>query len=111
MDGVTILQTIETTARPDWAIGVGFICAMIGLLFAILAAVAFSSNNTRAGEICLTIALAALMLVIGIISLVPKVTTIKYRVLVDETVNMNEFFTKYELINKEGLIYLVKPID
>ena len=39
-----------------------------------------------------------------------RVTDITYRVLVDSNVDMNEFFSKYELIRTEGLIYVVREI-
>ena len=35
MDGVTILQVIETASRPDWVAGVIIICILAGFLFAI----------------------------------------------------------------------------
>ena len=31
-----------------------------------------------------------------------------YEVLCDDTVNINEFYEKYKVIDKEGLIYTVK---
>lgn len=110
MDGVTILQTLETTARPEWAIALSIICSCAGLLFAISAIVAFNTRDTSAGIVCLMIAFIVLFVMIGILFLVPKTTIIEYKVLVDDTVNMNEFFQTYKIMHQEGLIYVVQPI-
>lgn len=111
MDGVTILQVIETTSRPEWAIGVAVICAFAGFLFAIGAIAAFSVYDTKAGILCLSIAVICLLILIILLTTIPKIPETTYRVLVDDTVNMNEFFQTYELIRQEGLIYVVKLIN
>lgn len=111
MDGVTILQVIETASRPDWVAGVILICIMAGLLFAICSVVSFGAYETTAGIVCLIIAVIFIALIILLLQAIPKVPETTYRVLVDDSVNMNEFFSKYELIRTEGLIYVVKPIN
>ena len=111
MDGVTILQVIETTSRPDWAAGVIIICIMVGLLFAICSIISFSLNESTAGIICLIITIAFIVLMILVLQAAPKVPETTYRVLVNDSVNMNEFFQTYELIRQEGLIYVVKLIN
>lgn len=111
MDGVTILQVIETASRPDWVTGVTLICAFAGFLFAICSIVLFNSYESMAGFVCLTIAVTFLALMILLLRVVPKIPETTYRVLVDSTVDMNEFFSKYELIRTEGLIYVVKLIN
>ena len=110
MDGVTILQVIETASRPDWVAGVIIICILAGVLFTICSIVAFDSYETGAGIVCLIIAVISIVLIIILLQAIPKVPETTYRVLVDSTVDMNEFFSKYELIRTEGLIYVVKLI-
>ena len=34
---------------------------------------------------------------------------IKYEVILDDSVSMNEFYDKYEILNVEGKIYTIKP--
>ena len=34
----------------------------------------------------------------------------EYKVIVDDTVNMNEFMNKYEVLDRDGEIYIVKEI-
>lgn len=111
MDGVTILQVIETASRPDWVAGVIIICIIAVFLFAVCSIVAFDSYETGAGIACIIIAVIFIVLIILLLRVVPKVPKITYRVLVDSTVDMNEFFSKYELIRTEGLIYVVKLIN
>lgn len=110
MDGVTILQVIETTSRPDWVAGIIIICIFSGLLFAICSVVSFNAYESKAGIICLIIAVICLALIILLLQAIPKVPETTYRVLVDDSVNMNEFFQTYKFIRQEGLIYVVKPI-
>lgn len=110
MDGVTILQVIETVSRPDWVTSVIIICAFAGLLFAIGSIVSFDAYESKAGIICLIIAVICLALIIFLLQAVPKIPETTYRVLVDDSVNINEFFQTYKLIRQEGLIYVVQPI-
>ena len=111
MDGVTILQVIETASRPEWVTGIVVICACAGLLFSIVAISTFCDYQTKVGIVLLTIAIICLAILIALLILVPKIPETTYKVLVDDTVNMNEFFSTYELIDQEGLIYVVKLIN
>lgn len=110
MDGVTILQVIENAYRPDWAGGVITLCAVVGLFIAICGLVLFANSDTKGGCVCLLVAVICLVALIIIMVAVPKVPETTYKVLVDDTVNMNEFFQTYKLVRQEGLIYVVKPI-
>lgn len=111
MDGVTILQVIETASRPNWVAGVIIICAVAGLLSIICSIAAFEAYESKEGVICLIVAVICIALIIFLLQTVSKIPETIYRVLVDDTVNMNEFFSTYELIDQEGLIYVVKLIN
>ena len=111
MDGVTILQVIETASRPDWVAGVILICVMAGLLFGVCSVVSFNAYEPTAGIMCLIVAVISIALIIILLQAVPKIPETTYRVLVDDSVNMNAFFSKYKLIRTEGLIYVVKLIN
>lgn len=109
MDGVTILQVITNTHLPDWAETLQILALIIGagaLVFSI--AIACVREYTVA-TICFGVTIIC-VLVILYTSSISEVTDITYRVLVNDTVNMNEFFSKYELIRTEGLIYVVREI-
>lgn len=111
MDGVTILQVIETTGRPEWAgllLFILFVCAVLwGITSLYLVA---KGGYTNESLICAGITLLSVLGAILILQKVQVITTITYRVLVDDTVNMNEFLSKYEIVGREGLIYVVRDI-
>ena len=110
MDGVTILQVIEKTYLNDISEGFLVGAVMVGLM-AVILFICFTCESGFNGW-----SIAMIVLFIGCVGIAlvavtgSKVTEITYRVLVDSNVNMNEFFSKYELIRTEGLIYVVKEI-
>lgn len=116
MEGVEILFAEEIT-RSVWN---GFVWhwgfALIVLIGLISVSVAiYSSWNCSAqeGELALMSVIGVILLFVGSICFyfegtVPVYDHTEYKVTVDETVNMNEFFEKYELVDQEGKIYIVK---
>lgn len=113
MEGVTILQVITNTYLNATSEHIMIGAAVVGLIAVFLAAVfgsEFGLNNgwTIASKILL---FSCLVLLIIEVTCGERVTDITYRVLVDSSVDMNEFFSKYELIRTEGLIYVVREIS
>ena len=109
MDGVTILQVIEKAYLPDWTVAIILACVFIGIMLAITTILLCIDHSTSA---FITLGLTLVCIIVAIFMFqVPKITDINYRVLVDNTVDMNEFFSKYELIRTEGLIYVVREIS
>lgn len=108
MNGVEILssQTIYDTILPDWVSGI----SLIMLFFFIALCVACVTWSEKVGTIiCVILALASVALLV--LSLVPSDTDIKYieyKVNIDDSVSMNEFRDKYEILDQEGKIYTVK---
>lgn len=109
MNGVEILssQTIYNAILPDWVSGI----SLIMLFFFLVLCVACVTWSEKVGTtiICVILALASVALLV--LSLVPSDTDIKYikyTVNVDDSVSMNEFLDKYEILDKEGKIYTVK---
>ena len=108
MTGVEILssETIYNTFFPEWVIVIS-LCSLF--VFAVLTTYWFCEGR-------------ALMAVLGIIALVGciVITTmactsnkndinhIEYKVTIDDSVSMNEFLDKYEILDREGKIYTVK---
>ncbi len=110
MDGVTILQVIETTGRPEWAGLLLFILFIFAGSFGITSLYLVAKGGyTNESLICAGITLISLGAIL-VLQKVQVTTTITYRVLVDDTVNMNEFLSKYEIVGREGLIYVVRDI-
>ena len=103
MEGVTILDTIKDL--PGWASAV----ILIGIMLFIFCGIAGLSvkDKTRYAFFAFSI-LGVVAIIITIFTFSPEIS---YRVIVDDNVNMNEFFQKYELIRREGLIYVVRLIE
>ena len=115
MEGVEILFAEEVTRSVwngfVWHWGLAFV-VLIGLIL-IGTAIYASWNGTAGGETDAMVLIGVIFLIAGIFCFyfngtVPVYNYTKYKVTVDETVDMNEFFKKYELIDQEGKIYIVK---
>lgn len=108
MTGVTILNTIEVVITGNIALGLivgGFVgCALFGILLIV------SSYNDNlfftwlSGICCL---ISACCIVAGGFSS-PKFHHYEYEVLIDEEVNLVDFYEKYDIIEKKGEIYVIK---
>lgn len=108
MTGITILNTIEVAITGHIALGLiagGFVgCVLFGLLLI------FSSDNDNlfftwlSGICCL---ISACCMVAGVVSS-PKFHHYEYEVLIDEEVNLVDFYEKYDIIEKKGEIYVIK---
>lgn len=110
MDGVTILQVIERSGRSELIEGLIVLIGVIAVIAFIFSIIFIFSGEVKAFIISTIIGIICVAILGVIIRNTEEVTDITYRVLVDNTVNMNEFFQTYELIRTEGLIYVVKLI-
>ena len=116
MEGVEILFAEEVTHAVwngfVWHWGLAFLI-LFGLIL-IGVAIYFSYNCSASdGELTFMTVIGLIFLIVGCFCFylegtIPVYDYTKYKVTVDETVNMNEFFEKYELIDQEGKIYIVK---
>ena len=108
MTGVEILsqETIYNTVLPEWCIGVGVGC---GFIFVILMIVSMA-NECGIGVILSIIAIIISIVVGGLGGTYNKnsIHHIEYKVTIDDSVSMNEFLDKYEILDQEGKIYTVK---
>ena len=113
MDGVTILQVIEETFLNEISEHIIAGSVIVGIIAIFLTVIFWSEIGLNSGWTT-----ASMLLLFSCITLIiieatcgERITEITYRVLVDSNVNMNEFFSKYELIRTEGLIYVVREIS
>lgn len=108
MNGVTELssETIYNTILPEWCIGVGLGCGFIFVMLMIVSIV----NERGIGVILSIIAIIASIVVAGMgdVTNTNSVHHIEYKVTIDDSVSMNEFLDKYEILDQEGKIYTVK---
>ena len=112
MDGVTILQVITKTFLNETSEHLIAGSVIIGIMAIFLTMIFWSEIGLNSGWTIASILLlfSCITLIIIEVTCGEHITETTYRVLVDSNVNMNEFFSKYELIRTEGLIYVVKEI-
>lgn len=108
MNGVEILSSeiVYTPILPEYWLGIGLGCAFI---FVIGMAVCFANEHIILGFICMVLSFSFVFIgFLGGICRKTDIDYIEYKVTVDDSVSMNEFLNKYEILEKEGKIYTVK---
>lgn len=111
MNGVEILNEYVVGTTPTWVI----VTIMLGVMGAIVFGVAIDNCISDTGEwICFVCAILCLLtaFTLGIVEcftdhLKEDIHT-EYKVTIDDSVSMNEFLDKYEILDQEGKIYTVK---
>ena len=111
MNGVEILssETIYNTILPEYCLGIGLGLAFIFIIAAIFC---FVDERVVLGLICVGLTICSVV-VCGLTDTYSKtdISHIEYKVIINDTVSMNEFLDKYEIIDQEGKIYTVKERD
>ena len=108
MTGVEILssETIYNTILPAPWMAIGFILMFV---FAGLFIVSTSSDHDIFTLICLVLAVGCFIVtLLADTDNKHDVNYIEYKVTIDDSVSMNEFLDKYEILDQEGKIYTVK---
>ena len=108
MNGVEILssETIYNPILPEYWLGIGLGCA---LLLIVAMGFCFANEHIILGFICMAIAVGFVIIggLGGNLS-TTDISHIEYKVTIDDSVSMNEFLDKYEILDQEGKIYTVK---
>ena len=114
MAGVEILaENVITSIQYSYVWNVATIffyvsaisCAILSILFAI------DGDLTVIASTLLSIALMIAAIGIAYITGAEEVYDYtEYKVIVDDTVNMNDFMEKYEILDRDGKIYIVKEV-
>ena len=109
MNGVEILSEsyqYESLINPIWIV----IIAAIGIIIGIIGAC-----TTKYEKLQFTLLVIAGLIIIGIVVCIigsltetDEIIDVEYKVTVDDSVSMNEFLDKYEILDQEGKIYTVK---
>ena len=108
MNGVTILNSYEYLTNSTNIVGsiilfIGFLAGSIAIFITVLK----YSSKCSWTEFVILIVFVALTITVG--RLIPKKKyETQYQVTVDDSVSVNEFQNKYEIIKVEGKIYTVK---
>lgn len=108
MTGVEILssETIYNSILPEWCIAIGFIL-LIGLVIPL--SVCLANGKTVWAIICIILMIGSfLATILSDVENKHSINHIEYKVTIDDSVSMNEFLDKYEILDQEGKIYTVK---
>ena len=108
MTGVEILSSkiMYNAILPEYWIAIGLILAFT---FMCLTVCFYVKSNNWAAILCLILMVISIVIVcLGAISNKNSVDYIEYKVTIDDSVSMNEFLDKYEILDQEGKIYTVK---
>ena len=114
MNGVEILATEEVAiawASWNWK---GFLL-VVGLAFVITAIFSIVAGIKDGKEIGIIVFLASFIISSGLFGTLVALTTgepieyeTQYKVVIDDSVSMNEFAEKYEIVDQDGKIYVVR---
>jgi hypothetical protein len=108
MNGVEILSSeiIYNGILPGWAGCLGFMLIIAGV---IVAAFGGSENDLTFVSVgVIGVVIGLILFVLALSSSTTDINYIEYKVTIDDSVSMNEFLDKYEILDQEGKIYTVK---
>ncbi len=110
MDGVTVLtETLYSNTVP--AIIIGVILLLTAVFAASFVILMFQVDEPIGGVLLGFIAILALIFSIGLIACGITDDTVTQEVTVDESVNMNEFLERYEILGQDGKILTVEVLE
>ena len=107
MDGVIILNSYESLTNFDSILLMSILCAwsLAAAIVALFALLKYGCDSWK--EFAILVVCVVLFIVCGCLIPEDKYET-HYQVTVDNSVSMNEFQNKYEIIEIEGKIYTVR---
>lgn len=114
MDGITIIE--EITHHPHSIGNIIVVCLLLTAI-AVLGIVVLLGNkatttSVRIAQIIATVLVCLLIVCIWVVEFSHyNQTTTRYKVTIDDTVSYNEFTSKYNVIKKDGNVYLVEEIE
>lgn len=107
MNGVIILNSYESLTNFDSILLMSILCAwsLAAAIVALFALVKYGYDSWK--EFAILVVCVVLFIVCGCLVPEDKYET-RYQVTVDDSVSMNEFQNKYEIIEVEGKIYTIR---
>ena len=108
MDGITILseQIFYSNLFPSWFIGLSLIGFAISLALIVIGTTKDKFKIAILGSTVFLVSFALGIITSNIKS--KEIDYIEYKVTIDDSISMNEFLDKYEILDQEGKIYTVK---
>lgn len=113
LEGIEVLSKTPITKNPEWLTTLIIIVAVICIVSFISTSILVKTdvNDCIIGISFYTCVISSVCTVVCLLLLIfVRVPTEKYRykVTIDDSVSMNEFQEKYEIIRTEGKIYTIK---
>ena len=114
MDTVELLKGVEILSAKDGSIPIplsiflGVLCFIVVVLSAYIIFCAVSERSFGGTIIGLLFLVISIFLSWTVINKTINPTPI-YKVLVSDSVSMNEFYSKYKILSVEGKIYTIEP--
>ena len=103
MSGVTVLNTIPKYTMASWQIFLILFVIMIGAL------ITFAQNNAHKRFISSIATLCTALIVSALFAVYPAhLDSVWYKIKVDDSVNFNEFMSKFEIIESYNDVYVVE---
>lgn len=107
MEGVTILNSYETLTNAS-SIFLYFVWGCVFIALAIALSYLFIVDNYSSTSTAIFAIVAGALAVILFCNVPEKNYETRYQVTINDSVSMNEFQSKYEIIEIEGKIYTVR---
>lgn len=108
MNGVEILaqEIIYNTFLPEWTLE---IWVPLMIVFFVILTFCFMEDHITPGLVSVLLTIS-MIIPCGLTNVDNKnsVNYIEYKVTIDDSVSMKEFWDKYEILDQEGKIYTVK---
>ena len=116
MIGVEILAMEEVVVDTVFNWSAFFIpfCIIFGIFIVVGFAISFSTrdwDNLAIGAIVGTIFGSIMGIAVGFGCGIPVEYETQYKVIINDEVSMSDFFSKYELVEQDGRIYVVTEKD
>lgn len=113
LEGIEVLSKTPITENPQWLITLFIIVSVTFIVSFILTSILVKTdvNDCIIGVsfyTCLISAVCVLICLILIIFVRVPTGKYEYKVTIDDSVSMNEFQEKYEIVKIEGKIYTIK---
>ena len=108
IEGVTILNQVEIMKSPWWCIPAGLSAFfVIGLGLATL--LGFLTDWSDAG-VYIGVAVGVICMIVILAKTGETIPTgrYKYHVTIDESVNLKEFYSQYNIVDQQGEIYIIE---
>ena len=111
IDGITVLNSFEVVSKTAFGWNAFCICAIIG---AVIATIVSFIDTYSISEYFFKLAIAVVVIggVFGLLGGCVRSKPVEYEsqweVTIDETVSMNEFYSRYEVVEQRGEIYVIR---